>query len=313
MAKKLTVIDLFCGVGGMSLGFKKAGFDVIWGVDVNKSACDAFQRNLKCDVTCSDIRLIKKFPKSDVVIGCYPCEGFSLAGKRDINDPRNYLYKEFARCVSQVRPKAFLVENVKGMLTLGSGKIWKSMIIRYKKLGYDVFPTTVNAKYFGVPQDRERILIAGFRKDLRIDFKFPEYTHGSEDKPFVTLRQSIGKVVKPSKGDFYDGPFSFIYSSRNRKRKWNEVSFTIQAACQHAPLHPSSPDPIKIGKDKWKIKKGSRRMSLTECATIQTFSKRRINNIRKSANSLYSRFELVGDAVPPLMAEKIATSMLNSL
>lgn len=117
------VIDLFAGAGGLSLGFEMAGFNVVWANDSNRYACETYEANFgKGSITCADISTVKEFPPAEVVIGGYPCQGFSLAGKRLVTDPRNKLYLEFARCVREVAPKFFVAENVKGLLSLAGGQ-----------------------------------------------------------------------------------------------------------------------------------------------------------------------------------------------
>jgi DNA (cytosine-5)-methyltransferase 1 len=303
---KLKVLSLFSGAGGMDLGFIRAGYKIIWANDVNKDACATYARNLGLTPICKDVRKIAHFPSADIVVGCNPCQGFSFIGSRNPDDERNYLYEEIIRILKQIKPKFFVTENVKGLKSLYRGRFFKLMLDGFDDTGYNVTWSLLNAKDYGVPQDRERIFIVGVRKDLDFEYHFPEKTHGSGYLPYVTLKQAIGDLPPPRKGEYWDdNRFSFFYMSRNRRRTWDEVSFTIQASGRHAPLHPSSPPMKKVGKDKWVFTEDIRkyrRLSVRECARIQTFPDNYI-----FIGDLKSQYVQVGNAVPPLLASKIAS------
>ena len=140
---------------------------------------------------------MSEFPNAEIVIGCNPCQGFSIIGPRNPKDPRNFLYLEILRCIKQVKPKVFVTENVKGLKTLYNGKFLDLIVSDFAKAGYNVTWKLLNAKDYGVPQDRERIFIVGFRKDLNIMFNFPEKTHGHNGLPYVTLDKAIGCLPTP--------------------------------------------------------------------------------------------------------------------
>lgn len=301
----MEVVSLFSGCGGMDLGFEDAGFNVIWSNDFNDDACDTYLDNFGLEPERGDIRQITTFPKADVLVGCYPCQGFSLYGKRRKTDPRNYLFREFARAISAVRPKYFVAENVKGLL-YGYGKdLFKEMLSTYKRRGYNVSYKLLNAKDYGVPQDRERVFIVGVRKDLNRTYEFPDATHGPDLKKHVTIRDAIGDFSKPKKGEVFEGGFSSHYMSRNRKKKWDEVSFTIQASGRHAPLHPSGGKMKKVGKDVCIFGKSpNRRFSFKEAAVIQSFPR-----TFGFSGLLNSKYQQIGNAVPPGLASVIAVSL----
>jgi DNA (cytosine-5)-methyltransferase 1 len=308
----LDAVSLFSGIGGMDRGFIKAGHTIVWANDKNKDACLTYEKNLHIKPVCCDIRTVKEFPRADIVIGCNPCQGFSIIGPRNPDDPRNLLYREILRCIQQVRPKVFITENVKGLRSLYKGKFLDLIINDYTNAGYNVTWHLVNAKDYGVPQDRERIFCVGFRKDLNADFSFPEPTHGPKRLPYVSIEDTIGSLPAPDPKDYWtDNRFSFYYMSRNRRRKWHEVSFTIQASGRHAPLHPSSPPMKKIGKDEWvfvdDISK-YRRLSVQECALIQTF-----DQTDQFIGSLQSQYLQIGNAVPPRLSQQIAEAINNTL
>ncbi|KZE50081.1 hypothetical protein AV540_14145 [Brevibacillus parabrevis] len=309
-----SVVSLFAGAGGLDTGLKMAGFNVIWANEIDKDACETYVANHpETYVERGDVRNVKSFPKADLVVGGYPCQGFSLAGNRLMTDERNYLYREFVRCLRQANPKFFIAENVKGLLTMAGGQIIEAMIQDFRNEGYIVNHHLVNAKDYGVPQDRERVLIIGVREDIDFKYEIPNPTHGDGLfglKPYVTLKDAIGHLKPSEVGEIYDSTFSSRYLSRNRKRAWDEVSFTIQASGRHAPLHPSGEPMIKLGTDEWKLPETSehRRLSAVECALIQTFP---ADYIWKG--SLGSIYKQIGNAVPCLLAKAVAKPIFDFL
>ncbi|MEF3329673.1 DNA cytosine methyltransferase [Oceanobacillus oncorhynchi] len=309
----MSVVSLFAGAGGLDVGVEMAGLNIIWANEVDGDACDTFIANHPYTyIERGDIRNVRQFPNADVVIGGYPCQGFSLAGNRLVTDERNYLYKEFLRCLRKVQPKFFIAENVKGLLTLNGGRVLEAMIEEYREEGYIVDAQLVNAKEYGVPQDRERVFIVGVRKDINFNYKFPYPTHGEGlgMKPYATLRDAIGHLKASEIGEYDQSGFSSRYLSRNRKRGWDEVSFTIQASGRHAPLHPSGEPMEKVDRDKWILPKTSehRKLSYIECALIQTFPPSYI--WKGSTSSIYKQ---IGNAVPCLLGKVIAKPMADYL
>ncbi|MHC5530546.1 DNA cytosine methyltransferase [Priestia megaterium] len=313
-----SVVSLFAGAGGLDTGLEMAGFKTIWANEIDKDACETYIANHPDTyVERGDIRNVKVFPKADLVVGGYPCQGFSLAGNRLMTDERNFLYREFVRCLRQVNPKFFIAENVKGMLTMGGGRIVEAMVEDFKSQGYEVTYHLVNAKDYGVPQDRERVFIIGVRIDIANEYKFkyelPHPTHGDgldRQKPYVTLKDAIGHLKPTEIGEVYESSFSSRFLSRNRKRRWDEVSFTIQASGRHAPLHPSGEPMVKLGKDEWILPETSehRRLSAVEVALIQTFP---ANYVWKG--SLGTIYKQVGNAVPCLLAKAVAQPLAKFL
>ena len=194
MNKRPTCIDLFCGAGGMSLGFEEAGFDVVAGVELDPVHANVHTFNFPdCTVYRQDIaeltgeKLKKEHGEIDVVIGGPPCQGFSLIGKRDASDERNGLVKEFMRIVAEVQPKYFVMENVSGM-TVGYGKEYLEKAIEYiEEQGYKVVRPyeVLNAVDYGVPQNRRRLFLLGYRGDQ----KAPVYPDKLKTK--ITVRDAI--------------------------------------------------------------------------------------------------------------------------
>lgn len=297
------VVSLFCGAGGLDLGFENAGFTTLWANDIDKDACETHKKWSSAQVVCADIKDIdlSTVPDCDVVIGGFPCQGFSLAGPRKIDDKRNSLYKFFVAMLEAKKPKVFVAENVKGILTLGGGKIIEAILADFAARGYTVVPTLVNAADYGVPQDRFRVIMVGFRNDVANDWKFPQK---SEKK--VSLREALAGLPKAKPGEICQAPFSSRYMSRNRRRTWSEQSFTIPAMAKQVTLHPSSPPMKKLGPDEWIFgEKGkTRRLSWREAAAIQTFPKD-----MEFAGDLTSVYKQIGNAVPVKLAEAVANSI----
>lgn len=310
--EQLSVVSLFAGAGGLDTGLEMAGFNIVWANEYDGDACETYSANHKRTyVERGDVRKVDSFPKAEMVVGGYPCQGFSLAGNRLITDDRNYLYKEFIRCLRQSDPKFFIAENVKGLMTLNGGKILEAMIQEYRDEGYIVDAYLVNAKDYGVPQDRERVFIIGVRSDIDFTYKLPKSTHGGWNlEPYVTLEDAIVHLKSSEIGEYDQSGFSSRYLSRNRKRGWGEVSFTIQASGRHAPMHPSGEAMVKLGQDEWILPETTehRKLSYVECALIQTFPP---NYIWKG--NLSSIYKQVGNAVPCLLAKVIAKPVADFL
>lgn len=305
--KQMTQASLFCGAGGLDIGFERAGFKTVWANDFNKDACDTFRRWSDAIVVCGDIGKISEddIPDTDIILGGFPCQGFSLSGPRKLDDSRNSLYKHYVRIVKAKRPLAFIGENVKGLLTMGGGQIIEAIVEAFSDCGYDVRYKLLNAKHYGVPEDRERVIIVGFRKDLGID----EFVYPEPSDSLVTLREALKDVPAPNAGDVCMAPYSSRYMSRNRKRGWDEVSYTIPAMAKQVTLWPGSPDMVKIDKDVWQFGDGeTRRLSWQEAAAIQTFPVD-----MKFCGDLTSVYKQIGNAVPCNLAEAVAIRVRETL
>ena len=286
------------------MGFENAGFHTVWANDIDKDACETHKHWSGAEVVCSDIKEIDvaAVPDCDIIIGGFPCQGFSLAGPRKIDDKRNSLYKFFVSMLEAKKPKVFVAENVKGILTLGQGKIIEAILADFASRGYRVVPTLVNAADYGVPQDRFRVIMVGFRNDIDAsNWKFPE-KHDHK----VTLKEALEDIEPPKVGEVCTAPFSSRYMSRNRRRGWDEQSFTIPAMAKQVTLYPGSPKMNKLGPDLWEFGQGeTRRLSWKEAAAIQTFPKNMY-----FAGDLTSIYKQIGNAVPVKLAEAVAKSIL---
>lgn len=304
------VISLFSGCGGLDLGLEMAGAKTIFACDLFKDALNTLAANIpETHVELSDIRKITVFPDAEIVIGGYPCQGFSLAGKRLVTDDRNKLYKEYVRVLSVVQPTFFIAENVKGLLTMENGNIVDAMIQEFSEQGYKVKMKLVNAKGYGVAQDRERVFIVGVRNDIDWEYEFPEETHGEGKTPYVTMRDVLEGLPEPEPTDIDQTGFSPRFLSRNRKRDWDTTSFTIQASGRQAPLHPSGDPMLKVHKDKWIFQgETNRKLSYIECGLIQSFP---IGYTFQG--NLSNKYKMIGNAVPPLLALAISQPIVKFL
>lgn len=306
--KKYSVVSLFAGAGGLDIGFENQGFDTIWANDIDKDACKTHKAWSNAEVVCGDITKINfnEIPSSHVITGGFPCQGFSLAGPRKIDDKRNILYRSFVNLVAEKQPLCFVAENVKGILTLGDGMILEAIIEDFSDKGYNVFPNLVNAADYGVPQDRWRVIFLGFKKEMGIE----KYIFPLPQSKKISLRQALSSLPAPRSEDICDAPFSPRYMSRNRKRSWDDVSYTIPAMAKQVTLHPGSPDMCKIGQDHWEFGQNgdTRRFSWQEAAVIQTFDKDMYFH-----GNLTSKYKQIGNAVPVKLAEVIAKEIYSVL
>jgi len=289
------------------MGFEQTGFDVLWANDVDKAACETYRQWSNAYIVSGDICSIdsSEIPDIDVILGGFPCQGFSFSGPRKADDSRNRLYKEYVRIVRDKQPLAFIGENVKGLLTIANGEIIAAIVNEFSDCGYDVFYQLIDAKNYGVPQDRKRVIITGFRKDLCVkDFSIPTYTGMS-----TVLADVLGNIhSKPD--EICTDPFSSRFMSRNRKRNWDEVSYTIPAMAKQVTLHPDSPDMVRLGRDSWRFGDNgeTRRLSWRECAAIQTFPAD-----MEFVGDLKSKYKQIGNAVPVKLAQFTASAVRSVL
>ena len=305
--REFTAISLFCGAGGLDIGFERAGFKTVWANDFNADACMTHRKWSSADVVCGDIAKVSAddIPDADIMLGGFPCQGFSLSGPRKIDDSRNSLYRHYVRIVNAKKPLMFVGENVKGLLTMGGGSIFDAVRHDFSECGYDVFHVLVNAADYGVPEDRERVIIAGFRRDLCVQsFECPPQAGAR-----VTMRDAIGDFPEADPEDVCSQPYSSRYMSRNRRRGWDDVSYTIPAMAKQVPLWPGSPAMVKLGRDSWAFGDGlTRRLSWQEAAAIQTFP-----DGFEFCGDLMSRYRQIGNAVPCRLAEVFAVRLNRML
>jgi DNA (cytosine-5-)-methyltransferase len=342
------VVSLFSGAGGLDLGAKLAavscavgherayellkdapaldaaarGIDFVYSNDMYAAANDSYVRNFGGSVVkdSRDIRKVLRFPESDLILGGFPCPGFSAAGPRLLDDPRNFLYVHYIRALMHSRPAFFVAENVKGLMTMANGQVLQQITEDFSAAGYAVSAFLVNARDYGVPQVRERVFIVGVRQDIADEYGYvyevPEPTHGpGREFPYVTLRDAIGDLPVAA-DDVYAGGYSSMYMSRNRKRGWGEQSFTIQASGRQAPQYPGGLPMVKVGRDEWVFQgELNRRLSVRECARIQSFPDwfyfSRGSGAASLNHQLGEQYKQIGNAVPVVLAEKVLRPILQ--
>ena len=345
---KFNVVDLFCGAGGLSYGFEKAGFNVLLGIDNDKKALETFELNHNgAKSICGDITEITyqdhiapllNGEKVDVIIGGPPCQGFSLSGPRNFNDPRNKLYLSYIRLVEEIQPKAFVIENVPGLVGLFNGEVKDNIIKTFAKMGYEVKYKILCAADYGVPQNRKRVVFVGVKGNNTYEYPEIQVEHvscemalsdlpplvdvlGDEVQKYETaptnayqklmrehstdVRNHIAAThsekvqhiisLVPDGGNYKDLPEEFK-ASRNFHVAWTR--FNSQ---KPAPT-------IDTGHRHHFHYKYNRVPTVRECARIQSFPDDFIFLGNKT-----QQFRQVGNAVPPIMAQKIADQMLKLL
>lgn len=312
-----TAVSLFTGCGGSDAGLLAAGFDVIMANDIIPYARDTYLANHPdTDYQLCDVQTIEHFPDADLLVGCYPCQGFSQGGARQADRRINYLYLDFARALNQMQPRAFIVENVSGMRSSTYEHLLADQISRFEQAGehgYNVTWKLLSADEYGVPQERKRILIVGIRRDFGIDYEFPLPTHGPRGNlPFRTIEDALVGLPDWPTGEFCEDPFHWYYMSRNRRRDWAETSKTIVSHMRHMPLHPISPALRRIHTDSWVFEtdERARRFSYREAARLQGFANDFVFPDTENS-SLKMRYKVVGNAVPPPLFQAVASNIPN--
>jgi DNA (cytosine-5)-methyltransferase 1 len=306
---KTSAISLFSGCGGSDLAMQRAGYDIRWSNDIWDVACDTYRDNIKYPrIKTGDISHFETFPQAQLLAGCYPCQGYSQGGKRDWDDSINFLYREFDRVLRKVRPKAFVVENVNGMAYGESRILLENQLHRYRLAGYRVEWSVLNAKDFGVAQNRRRVFLVGVRSDLNFEYNFPEPTHGPGRKnPFVTQRDVLSGLPRWPIGEFNQETFHWYYLSRKRRMPWGKQSPCIVGHWRHVPLHPLSPPLKRIDTDHWRFSREgkARRLSYRECALLQGFP----SSFAWKRGTVRERFQMIGNAVPPPLFEAVLRAL----
>lgn len=327
----MNIISLFSGCGGLDLGFEKAGFDILVANELDKTIWDTFEANHpKTRLIKGDIRKIKKedFPNEiDGIIGGPPCQSWSEAGSlKGIDDDRGKLFYDYIRILRDKQPKFFLAENVSGMLADRHSKAVKGIKSLFEECGYEVSITMVNAKDYGVAQERKRVFYIGFRKDLNTQFVFPKGSTAEGKK--ITLRDIIWDLqdsAVPSEtknkhnanainnNEYFTGAYSPIFMSRNRVKDWDEQAYTVQASGRQCQLHPQAPKMIKMGKNDCRFVEGKeflyRRLTVREAARVQGFP----DTFQFIYTDVNNGYKMIGNAVPVNLAYEIASAIRNTL
>ena len=321
------VISLFAGCGGLDLGFHRQGYEVVWANDFNEWAAATYEKNLGDVMHCGDILKIdpvknRHIPSCDLVLGGFPCQDFSMIWKRPgLNGERGNLYKSFLRFVAAKKPKAFVAENVKGLLTANDGRAIEQIVSDFENIcpGYVVKPKLYNFADYGAPQFRERVLIVGIRIDTGFDFCHPMPTHGPKgEKSYITAGEALKgaekvkfnnekmnispKTIKmlqliPEGGNFTDVPIDSPYYVRGmishvyRRIHRSEPAKTIIAAGGGGTWGYHYPEP--------------RPLTNRERARLQSFP-----DDFEFIGSVAEVRRQIGNAVPPQGVAELAKALL---
>lgn len=330
--KKFKILSLFSGCGGLDLGFEKAGFSIPIANEYDKTIWETYEFNhpntklLKGDVRKINETEIKE--KIDGIIGGPPCQSWSEAGAlKGVDDERGKLFFDYIRILKEKQPKFFLAENVSGMLANRHSDAVKKIIKLFKNAGYDVTLNMVNAKDYGVAQERKRVFYIGFRKDLNIKFEFPKgSTEDDNDKLTLKdiiydLKDSAVPALPKNKhnsdaknnNEYFIGAYSPIFMSRNRVKSWDEQAFTVQASGRQCQIHPQAPKMKKVGQDKCEFVKSKknlyRRMTVREVARVQGFP----DTFKFIYNDVNDGYKMIGNAVPVNLAYEVAVAIKSYL
>lgn len=357
--QRMKVIDLFCGCGGFSKGFEQAGFDICLGIDVWQDAIRTYKANFPnaetivgdiSNLTGNDLLSVAGMTADevDVIIGGPPCQGFSLSGKRLLDDPRNILYKSFVRIVENIKPKVFVMENVPGLVRLFKGRVKEQVLEDFTNIGYKVEMRLLTASDFGVPQARKRVFFVGINKNKikNVTYSFPTETHGENKIPFVTCKDALSDL------DFIgdnrllpdEAEYEFVAMSeyqklmrKNSDKLWNHVT-TIHTEKTRSiiAMVPDGGNYKDLPRELWSTRKvniaWTRMDSKKPCFTIDTghnhhfhYRANRVPTVRESARIQSfpddfrfigiktSQLKQVGNAVPPLLAQAVAESIIVAL
>ena len=349
----MTVLDLFSGCGGLSVGFEQAGFKVIAGVDYDEPALNTFKHNhrgshaihldLSKDNAMEQIRArIGYETQIDFIAGGPPCQGFSLTGPRKLKDKRNKLYMSMLSAVKEFSPSAFLIENVRGMAGLYQGKVLKDIATQFEKVGYTVEHKILNAADFGVPQVRHRLFIVGVKKEFE-RFIFPEPTHGKQNwvtcekaiSDLPTLENDLGSnesnyQLEPV-SDYQRkirGSCSVLYNHLGTRHTEHVKSVIAQVpeGGNHKDLPPGVGDSRKFN-EAWTRYHSQRPSRTIDTGHRNHFHYRwnRVPTVRENARlqSFKDEFEFlgtktqqnrqVGNAVPPLLAQALGRQIMLTI
>lgn len=348
--QKPTVLDLFSGCGGLSFGFEQAGYRVLCGVDNWNDSLLTFKHNHKdanavlADLSEENIdQVIKKcgikVGDVDVIVGGPPCQGFSISGKRNPDDPRNRLYISFVSFLRKVKPRAFVMENVPNLVSMANGKIRDTILKELRESGYEVTYKILKASDYGVPQNRRRVFFVGIKNGAK--FEFPEPQYGIESRPHITASEAISDLpaVTLKDGTLYPNNPKSDYQKEMRvksKTVYNhEVIEHNGKTIEIIAMVPDGGNYKNLPKRLWSTRKvniaWTRLNSGKPSFTIDTghnhifhYKYNRVPTARESARiqsfpdtfvflgkNKASHLKQVGNAVPPKLASVIAEKLLK--
>ncbi len=309
----MRIVSLFSGAGGLDLGLQQTGHEIVWANDIFEDAAATYARNLGSHIDTRDICKIaaKEIPDCDVVVGGFPCQGFSIANwGRTVNDPRNKLYMEFVRVVRVKRPRYFVAENVKGLASLGGGAILRSIVEDFERLGYRVSHQVVNAADYGVPQSRMRVLIVGVHEEEENLLPFPpKPTHADPArakilrlKPWLTVGEALAHFPEPENGKHIPNHECSKYKLR------------FNGYIGHRYIDPDRPAPTVTarGDDRGGAvvlhhPSNLRRMTARELAAVQSFPDGFVFVGTKT-----SAYRQIANAVPPLLGKAVGKMLCQA-
>lgn len=317
---KLKVASLFCGCGGTDVGilgdfnyldkyYASNNTKIVYANDIEKSACRIFESNFEVKPDERDIRNVisNELPDFDILTGGFPCQSFSIVAQNPkrlgIKDDKGKLFFEMCRILKDRQPKCFIAENVKGIMTANKHEAFPLIIKEFEDSGYDVKYTVLKAVEFGVPQKRERVIIVGFRKDLKIDFEFPEPEIKSEID-YIPLSKCIDKAV-PDKYYFSEKAVKGMLRNRQsmNKGRAQDISKPCNTVGAHlAKVSLNSTDPVLFENGKY------RRFTPREVARIQSFPE---NFILVGSDG--EQYRALGNAIPPVMLWHVAKMIVAHL
>lgn len=314
--KKIKVVSLFSGCGGGDLGllgnfeflgetYKDQGFKVVWANDILPFAVETYRKNIGNHIVEGDITKINDcdIPEHDLLVGGFPCQSFSMVGKRGgFNDPRGRLYREMLRVLKTKQPLAFIGENVKGLVSAHEGRAIKEIVADFSDAGYDVTYKVLNASFFGVPQKRERVFIIGTRKDKKLNFLFPEALN-----KIVSLRAVV------EKHNAIDKKYYFSQRAVDGMRRANKAFNKGRAQSMDGPCNTVSTHLAKVslnGTDPVILVKENiyRRLTPLEASRIQSFPE----NFSFSGTDA-KKYIQIGNAIPPVLMWHVAKAVKEQI
>lgn len=321
--ERLRAASLFCGCGGTDVGmrggfsylqhfYEDNGIDIVYANDIDKNACNIFEKNFGINVDNRDIREVKSsdIPEIDILTGGFPCQSFSIVAQNPkrlgVKDDRGKLFFEMCRILKEKKPKVFIAENVKGIMTANHGEAFPLILKEFEKSGYDVSYSVLNAANYGIPQKRERVIIVGFRKDLGIKFEFPKPP--VQDKENYTPLKTVIEADVPLK--YYFSERAVLGMLKNREKMNKGRAQDINLPCNTVGAHLAkvslnSTDPVLFQNEKY------RRFTPREVARIQSFPED-----FKLIGSESAQYRALGNAIAPVMfwyVTKEVVSILDSI
>lgn len=308
----MRIISTFSAPGGLDFGLDKAGHKIVWACDSDKDAGKTYRENVSKNILVGDIRRVslKDIPDGDVVVGGFPCLGFTIANlQRKIEDERNYLFLQLLRVVEGKKPKYILMENVPGLLSLGKGQILETILKLFQDAGYYIYYVILNAADYGVPQSRQRVIFFAKRNDVRKHIIPPQTTHsidpitrldGTVLRKWITVRDAIEDLPEPNKRiPNHQGTKHKVKINNyigNRPTAWDKPSPTITGRGSRTGGPVIMPHPNL-----------HRRLTVRECARLQSFPDDFI-----FSGSISAQYAQVGNAVPPILAYHLGRSLCEA-